>query len=79
MLDNPFVIYSEDKMLNNPCTKCRPLFSEILVSDHKKIMRYQRDWFALKVENNELKDQIADLKELLRLHHQAKIELETIQ
>lgn len=66
-------------MTKNPCINCEPLFSETSVSFHKRIMKYQRDWFALKVENNELKDQIADLKELLRLHNQAKIELAVTQ
>jgi hypothetical protein len=66
-------------MTKNPCIKCEPLFAQSTVSLHRKLLRYQRDWFDLKVENNQLKDQIAELKELLRLHHQAKIELGVMQ
>jgi hypothetical protein len=66
-------------MTKNPCIKCQPLFQELTVHLHLKVLSYQRDWFALKVENNELKDQIVELKELLRLHHQAKIELGAMQ
>jgi hypothetical protein len=66
-------------MTKNPCLNCEPLFSDFQLLHHKKVLKYQRDWFVLKIENNELKDQIKDLKELLRLHNQAKIELAVIQ
>jgi hypothetical protein len=49
------------------------------VLHHKKVLRYQRDWFELKIENNKLRDEIQDLKDLLKMHHDAKIQLEAIQ
>ena len=51
------------------------MFSEIQIIHHKKVLSYQRDWFELKIENNKLRDEIQDLKELLKMHHDAKIEL----
>ena len=62
-------------MTNTFCIKCTPLFSEIQILHHKKVLSYQRDWFELKIENNKLRDEIQDLKELLKMHHDAKIEL----
>jgi hypothetical protein len=48
------------------------------VLHHKKVLTYQRDWFVLKVENNKLRDEISDLKELLKMHRDAKIQLEAM-
>ena len=59
-------------MTKLPCIKCEFLFSETTVDHHKKILKYQRDWFTLKIQNNELKDQILELKELLKMHQDAK-------
>ena len=39
----------------------------------------RRDWFELKIENNKLRDEIQDLKDLLKMHHDAKIQLEAMQ
>ena len=64
--------YGDKKMTKLPCIKCEPLFSDTTVNHHKKILKYQRDWFALKIENNDLKDQITELKELLKMHNDAK-------
>jgi hypothetical protein len=61
------------------CVNCEPLFSEMQVLHHRKVLRYQRDWFELKIENNKLRDEIQDLKDLLKMHHDAKIQLEAIQ
>jgi hypothetical protein len=66
-------------MTNNFCVNCEPLFSEMQVLHHKKVLTYQRDWFVLKVENNKLRDEISDLKELLKMHRDAKIQLEAMQ
>ena len=55
------------------------MFSEIQIIHHKKVLNYQRDWFVLKVENNKLHDEIQDLKDLLKMHRDAKIQLEATQ
>jgi hypothetical protein len=49
------------------------------VLHHKKVLKYQRDWFDLKIANNKLKDEIFILKELLKMHNQAKTQLKATQ
>lgn len=66
-------------MTNNFCVNCQPLFSDMQVLHHKKILKYQRDWFDLKIANNKLKDEIFILKELLKMHNQAKTQLKATQ